>query len=80
MPKYKGPSYNDALAVVREQITHLSARGGTMTPNAALEAIGDKFSRDVTWREVEGRYLAKYLTLSTVRLGMCRGGDNEHAR
>ena len=67
MPKYKGPSYDDALAVVREQINHLSARGDTMTPNAALEAIGDKFSRDVTWPEVEGRYLAKYLTLPTVR-------------
>ena len=67
MPKYKGPSYDDALAVVREQIKHLSARGGTMTPNTALEAIGDKFSRDVTWPEVEGRYLAKYLTLPTLR-------------
>ena len=67
MPKYKNPSYNDALAAVREQISHLSARGGTMTPNAALEAIGDKFSRVVIWREVEGRYLAKYLTLPTVR-------------
>ena len=65
MSKYKGPSYDDALAVVQEQIKHLAASGGT--PNAALEAIGDKFSRAVTWPEVEGRYLAKYLTLPTVR-------------
>ena len=67
MLKYKGPSYDDALTIVREQNDHLSARGGTMTPNTAFEAIGDKFSRAVTWREVEGRYLAKYLTLPTVR-------------
>ena len=67
MPKYKRPSYDDAAAVVREQIAHLSARGDTMTPNTALEAIGDKFSRAVTWPEVEGRYLAKYLTLPNVR-------------
>ena len=66
MPKYKGPSYDDAAAVAREQISHLAACGGTMTPNMALEAIGDKFSRDVSWPEVEGRYLAKYLTLPTV--------------
>ena len=46
MPKYKGPSYEDAAVVVREQIEHLAASGGT--PNAALEAIGDKFSRAVT--------------------------------
>ena len=63
--KYKKPSYEDAAAVVREQIAHLSELGGT--PNAALEAIGDTFSRDVSWREVEGRYLAKYLMLQTVR-------------
>ena len=65
MSKYKGPSYDVAAVVVREQIEHLAASGGT--PNAALEAIGDKFSRDVSWPEVEGRYLAKYLTLPAVR-------------
>ena len=49
MPKYKGPSYDEAAAaVVREQNSHLSARVGTMTPNAAPEAIGEKFSRAVT--------------------------------
>ena len=63
--KYKKPSYEDAATVVREQIAHLSELG--RTPNAALEAIGDTFSRDVSCREVEGRYLAKYLTLQTVR-------------
>ena len=65
MVKYKGASYNDALAIVQEQIGRL--RDDSVTPNTALEAIGDKFSRDVSWREVEGRYLAKYLTLTTSR-------------
>ena len=37
MVNYKGPSYDNALAVVREQSSHL--QGDTMTPNIALEAI-----------------------------------------
>ena len=36
MPKYKGPSYDDALAVVRELINYLSARDDTMTPNTYI--------------------------------------------
>tara|TARA_B100000315_G_C14515609_1_gene559003 strand:- start:275 stop:505 length:231 start_codon:yes stop_codon:yes gene_type:complete len=70
MPKYSSPPYEEALAIVREQINHFSAlsiNDSTMTPNTALEAIGDEFGRAVTWPEVEGRYLAKYMRLNTIR-------------